>query len=128
MGLAGLLLYGSFRVEPQHEAVRGGLDDFLPEKEVRQSFDLTQERHVAALPQLKGHAGLDVAIERALGHEGPVLYLADFAVILHNGGGDQVLLQEGPWRQVIRETGGEVLQYGFHCVPRLLPSSPEVLL
>ena len=121
-------LNGSFRVEPQHESVRGGLNDLLPEKEVREALDLTQQRHVAALPQLEGYAWLDVAVQRALGNKRPVLHLADLAVVLQYGGGDQVLLQEGPGRQVVGEAGGEVLQDGLHRVPRLLPGRPQVLL
>ena len=48
---------------------------------MRQLEDLAEERDVA-LPELEDAAGLDVAVEKSLGHQGPGVDLSDLALVL----------------------------------------------
>ena len=75
-------LDGRLRVEPEDEPVGVRVDDLLGEAEVRQVLDGAEQRDVAALAQLEGGAGANVAVQRALAHQGPVLDGADLEVVL----------------------------------------------
>jgi len=51
---------------------------------VRQLEDLAEQRDVA-LPELEDAAGLDVAVEESLGHQGPGMDLPNLALVLEIG-------------------------------------------
>ena len=72
---------GGLRADPEHESVGAGLDDLLRDDKVRESLYGAQERHLA-LPQLEGAALGEVAIQGTLRHQGPVLQLAELAIVL----------------------------------------------